>query len=137
MRCSDCNKFVSFDEQDPEIEDISVDDEGSVQANVRIVNACDQCGAELKEATLDMETDDPCDAYRLHLEDVKGEAKDHKLEVEETSSSRTQRSEGKGRGTKTFYGATIDYKVTCGCGKFEHEGTMEDDTQASSMDEMQ
>jgi len=55
MRCPDCNKFVSFEENEPEVESIDVDGDRNVTATVRIVNSCGECGQELKEATLDME----------------------------------------------------------------------------------
>lgn len=55
--CDQCQKFVSFDtEQEPEL-DLSVDDEGVVTGNARIVNTCADCGQELTEATLDVEID--------------------------------------------------------------------------------
>jgi hypothetical protein len=55
-RCGDCNKFVSFEESEPEAEDPEVG-AGAVTCSVRIVNACADCGAGLKEATLEMEAE--------------------------------------------------------------------------------
>lgn len=58
MRCPDCNKFVSFDtEQDPEESNASIDAQGHVAINVRIVNSCADCGTELKEAEFVLESD--------------------------------------------------------------------------------
>ena len=55
MRCPDCNKFVGNEENEPEVESVEVDDEGHVNAEVRIVNACAECGTDLTEATLSMD----------------------------------------------------------------------------------
>ena len=44
MRCPDCNKFVAFDtDVDPEVS-VSVENDGSITGNVRIVNNCAECG---------------------------------------------------------------------------------------------
>ena len=45
-RCPDCNKFVGFDtDTDPEVEVGEIDTEsGTVEATVRIVNNCAECG---------------------------------------------------------------------------------------------
>ena len=138
MRCPDCNKFVSFDEADPEVNTLGIDEDGQVNAEVRIVNTCADCGTELKEITFEMEHD--------HQHDVvnhKGEG--HELSIEEDGSERTSRSgyflKGKfvpkgGRYAKTFYGAKVDYSVQCSCGKLALSGSVEDDAQASSMDEL-
>lgn len=132
-RCGDCNKFVSYDQQDPEVEDLEVSDSGEVTAAVRIVNACDQCGTELRESTLEMSVD-LSERLAGHLGSDEGA---HELAAEETSSERTERQEGRGRGARTFYGAKVEFKVTCSCGELEEvTGDLEDDVQASSMDEV-
>lgn len=134
MRCPDCNKFVAFEENDPEVE-LDVDDDGMVTGTVRIVNACAECGSELKEATLDVEGSVEEEIVKCKG-DPPDEEKDCPLSIEETSSGRTSRAEGKGRGTKTFYGAEVEYEVTCECGKIKVTKQWSDDVQASSMDEM-
>jgi len=58
MRCSDCNKFVSFDDSnDPEADDADVDAEGRVSGTVRVYLTCAECGTELKEANFDLDVD--------------------------------------------------------------------------------
>jgi len=140
MRCPDCNKFVSFDEQEPEVESIEINEDGGVAASVRIVNACADCGTELKEATLDMEWEPPDGTLKDHI------GKDHELSVGENGCERTSRSgylkkgvfvSAFGRYAKTFYGAEVEFSITCSCGKLEAvEGSMADDVQASGMDEL-
>jgi hypothetical protein len=129
-RCSSCNKFVSFDEQDPEVNDLEVDESGHVTVSVRIVNACADCGQELTEFTFELEGD-------VELEKPEGDH-EHELEVEEVSCERTQRQDGKAgtpsRYRRNFYGAELVAQVTCSCG-FEHEVTLQDDVQGSGMDE--
>lgn len=146
-RCASCNKFVSIDsETEPEVESIEVDDEGNVVMNVHIVNNCGDCGDELTGADLEIEVN--CDAYAENWEEhvkEKHEANDEgempegkgpALEVHETGTERVTRTEGKGRGQKTFYGAKVEFEVKCACG-WTATGAGEDDVQASSMDELQ
>src|SRR3990172_2348422 len=119
MRCPSCNKFVGNDEQEPEVESVEVEHDeagtATVTASVRIVNACADCGEELAEASLDLET-------------------------QETSSERTNRSDGKpgtpSRYRRTFYGAKVEASVTCRCGKVSASVTLEDDVQASGMESL-
>jgi hypothetical protein len=161
MRCGECRKFVSFDEQDPEVEDLTIDEEGQITAEVRIVNACAECGTELKSFTFSTEADveSQCEGHTGSTipepegEDEEAEEEEHELQIEESYCERTSRSEGKGRGTKTFYGFKLEANVTCSCGKlgetkkvmkegkeveeFQEGVAVEiaDDVQASDMDE--
>ncbi len=239
-RCPDCNKFVSLEEVEPEVNTLEVDEEGIIEADVRIVNACADCGTELKEYTFDFdgESDDLQSAFEIHKEEMaktwtthepkllkegcpehvegqpcrtcgwegellpplhtdliieeydppqetpqfgkiiasikssnctsliregnqaeldelkqaKVESKPrlpirqmpeyeadktvHELTIEETGSERTDRMEGKGRGARHYYGATINYVVRCSCGEFEFDGTLTDDVQASAMEDL-
>jgi hypothetical protein len=137
MRCPDCNKFVAFDEADPEVDSLEISEDGTVTAEVRIVNNCADCGSELKEATFQLE--EQVDIPEGHS----GEG--HQLEIEEAGAERTQRSgyykkgefvSAGGRYAKTYYGASVSYEITCECGALEISGTLEDDVQASGMDEL-
>lgn len=137
MRCPDCNKFVSFEEVDPEVNDLEVNEDGYVTCNVRIVNACAECGNELKEAVFDIEQENACAEHR---------GKGHELSIEDTGAERTSRSgyfkKGKfvpayGRYAKTLYGVQVGYAIKCSCSDdWTVEGTLEDEIQASGMDEL-
>lgn len=139
MRCNDCNKFVSFDEQEPEVESLAVDEDGNVTAEVRIVNACSECGTELTEAVFNFDA-----AHSAACTEHKGEG--HELQVEDEGCERTDRSgyfkkgvfvpKG-GRYAKHFYGVELSYTITCSCGKLEAiSDTFSDEIQASGMDEL-
>ena len=52
-RCPDCNKFVSYDDGDVDVQSEDVES-GEVRVEVRIVKTCAECGTELKEATLEL-----------------------------------------------------------------------------------
>ena len=150
MRCSDCNKFVSFDtEQEPEI-DISVDDDGVVNGTVRIVNTCAECGTELKEGTFDLEVDlsgaiaDHREEHRQKSDKDGAVAGHTSLEVEDDGGSRFEDSvttdrRGKKitnpRYMKHLYGAEVEIKVTCECGEVFTD-TWRDSLAGSSMDEL-
>ncbi len=126
MRCPDCNRFVAYNQDDPEVE-LEVTSEG-VTGDVRIVLTCEQCGTELKESTFEVSTDDDLTGH---------EGDEHELDVE-ADAEPTTRTEGHGRGTKTFYGYHMTYKVTCSCTPGQPVLSEEwgDDVQASSMDEL-
>jgi hypothetical protein len=52
-RCPDCNKFVSYDDGDVDVQSEDVESD-EVRVEVRIVKTCAECGTELKEATLEL-----------------------------------------------------------------------------------
>lgn len=135
MRCPDCSKFVGLEEGEPEVDDLDVGADGVVTASVRIVRTCAECGTELKEATFDLESQ-PLEEDVLKAHEGEG----HELTAEETGSEMTSRSDGKpgtpSRYRKSFYGAKVEYKITCSCGGLEEEGSFEDEVQASGMDEL-
>ena len=144
MRCPDCNKFVGMDDSnEPEVEDVDVDDEGCVTAEVRIANCCSECGTELKEAQFSLEGQVPLATFRGHVcpdekpeEGVEASESMPLLEADEETSERTSRTEGKGRGTRTYYGVDIVVRVKCGCGEKSEYVKMSDEVQASGMDEL-
>ncbi len=129
MRCPGCNKFVAYEEVDPEV-DLSFDwsgDTPTIGGSVRIVNACEDCGEELKEATFDVD----------ETVEIPTEHKKHNIEVDSVDPERTQRTTGKGRGTRMYYGAEMDIIVTCHtCLKKLAEVHWAADEQASAMDEL-
>jgi hypothetical protein len=132
-RCPDCNKFVALQEEDPEVQSLEVDEEGTVTAEVRIVNVCANCNTELTEYTFSVD-----DQIGLPEPDDDHE---HDLEVEEVSSERTQpdhtppgQKPPPARYRKTYYGFELTVKVTCkGC-DLEEELVLADDVQASGME---
>lgn len=147
-RCGDCNKFVGVDaDAEPEVNDIDVSDDGVVSAEVRIVNACSECGTEMHEYTFNNDNEDVAEAVREHREKCHDEGESGDLSVEEDDSERVERTEGRGRGMKRFYGYHLNFTVTCNCGKttdadsavvdgeFSVSGELGDDIQASYMDE--
>jgi len=129
MRCPDCNKFVGLDsDSDPEVDNLEIDDEGRITGSVLITNNCIECGTGLADAQLDI--------------DVQAEVAEHvskdncSLSVDEKDSpSRETKSDGKGRYTRTYYGARASFLVSCECG-FETETEWEEFVQASHMDQL-
>ena len=131
MRCPDCNKFVGLDtESDPEM-DLEVDDTtGQVTGTVRIVNACADCSSELTEAIFEVDLD-----FEEAQEHLAGLGQSHELELSEDVVTRDARTEGKGRGTRTFYGASATFEVKCACG-LAWSKEWSDEIQASCMDSL-
>lgn len=138
MRCPECNKFARYEYQEPEISDLRVEADGGISGECRIVLACEEDGAELKESVLEIDVD--CgEALVGH------EGAGHELEVEDDGAEATERSDRKpgtpARYRKTFYGAKASFTVTCSCKGLGENGDgvtfeWEDDVQASSMDEL-
>lgn len=140
MRCPDCQKFVSLEFQDPEVESIEI--EGlTVTAMVRIVRVCAECSQEMKEATLEMSAELDASEFADHWDEEKGEPREGcELTVEECGADQIE--EGGGRYKKSYFGAEVSYEVYCECSKsgekskLVHEGTLSDKVPASAMDEL-
>lgn len=138
MRCPECNKFASYaGDETPELESIEVDQtSGTVTAQVRIHKDCADCSTELKEASLELETDLPEAFVTLHCDSETGV---HELVVDETVEPEPiEEYDNPGRPAryqKTYYGATLETTVTCTeCGD-SVTVTLTDKVPASAMDE--
>jgi len=138
-QCPGCNKLAGLEtDEDPDVE-ISLDGT-TVSANMRLVRRSTCCSEDMKEASFEPEEEiDPAE-FEGHV-DEDGEALDgHELDVEEHGIEVTERSEGKGRGLKTFYGVKVDYEIHCSCqkpgDKALYTGSLSDECQASHMDEL-
>lgn len=133
MRCPACNKFVPFDDSnEPEVNGVDVEPNGEVTADVRVVLTCAECGEELKESSLN-----PSETVDLSGHVVpEGEEDDHQLEVADEGAELETRTEGSGRGLRTYYGARVTAKVTCtGC-DFEADVELFGEVRASEMEEL-
>lgn len=131
-RCSSCNKFVSLDDSsDADVGTLEIDEEGNISGDAHIENQCGDCGQEVTEADLELEGE--CKEAGEH---VASEQKGlHEVSVEEEGQNRTQRSTGKGRGCRTFYGVEVECLVSCSCGATFKSVTAKGEVQASGMDE--
>ena len=148
MRCPDCNRFVSFDAVDPEL-NVSLDGNG-ITGDVRVALACSECGQELKEYTFDVsiDVDAEHDCTADEPEDGQEEGEQYEL-VGETAEfladtqteywdkkARKYRPIKNMRYAKTFYGASLDFSVKCvRCGE---EFSVQDEVReaASAFDEL-
>jgi hypothetical protein len=132
-RCPDCNKFVSLELQEPEL-NLNVEGD-SITGQVRLVLTCVECGNEGKETNLDIDLalDHDCDR-----------AEDD-FELVDEAAETTERYQDKDRHGKPiknpryrrhYYGAEITATVCCNkCGKeFEVTETVEE--QASGFEEL-
>ena len=139
MRCLSCNKFVSYDEPEVEVQSGNVSGE-TVNGTVRIVLKCAECGEELKDVELD---------YDLLIEHECKKCKDGETpefeiesEVEGEPNEHFQQNDRHGnpiklaRYRKHFYGADLTGTVKCSkCGeKITVEGDVSE--QASGLNEL-
>jgi hypothetical protein len=67
MKCSNCPQFTAKDTDTEPEGDLDVDDNGLITGDIRIYNACEDCGNELEETTFSVEID-LTDAVRQHAE---------------------------------------------------------------------
>lgn len=144
MRCSSCQRFVSFEEdEEPEVE-VSLSQDGKVTASVRIVNSCAECGQELCDAHFELVGSVSLAKFRGHvcldekpLPGVPEAESIPILEADEEEVERTSRTEGKGRGMRTYNGVKVTVRVKCGCGECQDVVEMSDEVSASEMEECQ
>ncbi len=140
MRCPDCEKFVSFDEPQCDIEDENITDEGQISGSVHIVLPCGECGTELKETNLEFEAeiDHDCaekgDAgFELTMDDpqpfdeYRGKDKKKKDGTVIKAPLRYQ---------KHYYGAEISGTAKCNRCGIEIEFNTKVDEQGSAFDDM-
>ena len=127
MRCPDCNRFVGFDAQDPEVE-LEVDGKGLVTGSVRCALACMECGGELKEANFEVEV--PIDVPEAE------DGHEHSLVVDTTDVTATE--SGGGRYKRNNRGFELSFTVKCeedGCA-FSAGDEASDNLPASQWDEL-
>lgn len=145
MRCPDCNKFVSYDEPEAELNDVSIDGE-SVTANVTVNLNCADCGTTLKSAELSDEVsfDHTCETDPV--EDWDEDAGDDQFEIEDDGdpegTSRMQTTDRHGKPIKShrymkqFYGFELVSTACCKkCGE-SFDVQLSGEEQASSFDEV-
>ena len=129
MRCGSCNKFVSIEIGEPDVQDLQVSGT-EVSTTIRLTKNCAECSTELADYTFEIETsNEELDTHNRE---------ECSLDVEEVSVENTTRTEGKNRGTKTFYGVTLEFNVTCTCqDESVYSGILKDEIQASAMEDSQ
>jgi hypothetical protein len=138
MRCPGCNKFASLNSEEPEVNSIDIDTNGSITCEVRIVRTSECCGDEMKSASFDCGESIPDEIVKKHSGKIEGtEDDEHELEVIEGDVEATE--EGGGRYAKSFYGFNLTFTVRCSCQKDTdpdlYEGSFDDKIAASHMDE--
>lgn len=145
MRCPDCNKFVSYDEPQAEVQSVEADG-NTIRASVRVVLNCAECGTELKDAEIEGEAESGHECKKTAEWEKREKKGVPTLEVEDdgepTADSRLQTTDRHGkpikshRYMKTFYGFTLESEVKCLCCNetFTVETTAEE--QASGFNEL-
>lgn len=134
-KCPSCGKMCSLNFEDPELEDGPAIDGLTVTATVRIARTSECCGDEVKEATFELETDVDAEVIEPHLGEDGDPRDGHDLSVEEDGVDQVE--EGGGRYQKSYFGASLSFKVRCSCqGEPVFEGTVSDKVAASGMDEL-
>jgi len=131
MRCEQCNRFVSLECGDPEVELIDIDAAGNVNASVRFVRNCAECSTEMKDIYIDFEGEVPDPIIQKH------HGEKHELQIEETSCEVGEITGS--RCDKNIFKLTLNFQVVCTCQdrtKPIYEGTLEGSCAASEMEEL-
>lgn len=97
MKCTDCNRFVSFNcESDPDLEDSNIDVSSkeiaedtvevtvTVYAAIRLVNNCQECGKEMADARVELEGES---IFTLPVKEGGYDEGDFEIEGEEATRS--------------------------------------------------
>lgn len=139
-RCNSCHKWAALDLQDAEVEDVEYSD-GHVSFRVAIENNCAQCNLGLTRAEFefDEEVEFAHECPLAKQVDADGEEEHEVPEFEpEVEVNRYEKEvPPKGKVRKKFYGVTCDIKAVCSCGYETPVVTVNDEIQASSMDDIQ
>lgn len=145
MRCPDCSRFVVFEEQDPEVTNIDFI-EGSINGEVRLALNCAECGTELKETLFNFDADvlnelethnEECHTELVTIKDKVKNIDLDNFEIDDPEPTFFSRTEGKGRGLKTFYGYQMTVEVRCTeCDSVVATQEFQDDIQSSAMEEL-
>ena len=100
-RCESCCRFVSLEHGEPEVESIDIDDNGQVEMEVRMARLCAECGEEIREAELGL-------ILQADIPDEYIDANKYTVTIDEPMLDMDERTEGKGRYMKTFFGVHGD-----------------------------
>lgn len=166
MRCTSCNKFVSFDcDNEPEDQgfEVSVQDQSEpftvndkefvtvtleVTGSIRMVNNCADCGQEMAEANLELTGHLDIEVPAVRDESVEGGIRafdDAEFSIDIDSISREdelQRTDRRGkpikkmRFMKHLYYGIVEYMVT-GPGESTAAGTLKDYVTGSDFEDIQ
>ena len=129
--CPSCNKFAGLEMQDPEVNDLSLEEE-TVTAEVRIYRNSACCNDEMKEYTFNTEQELP-DVIVKKMEAIKAKDPEAEFEVEEGSVDQVE--EGGSRYKKSYYGYTLNAVIKHG-DETLGEVELTDKVEASGMDEL-
>ena len=136
-QCPSCYKLCGLEMQDPEVNEVSLDDESqTVTYDVRIVRNSACCGDEMKEATFQGDVEIPSDLL-AKMDAIKKKHPD--VEFEAQDAGVTELEEGGSRYKKSYFGFSLTVAIVANVdGKEEGIGTVEvtDKVQASGMDEL-
>lgn len=141
-RCGGCGKMASLELEEPEVEQIEIDEAGAVSGTVRVYLTSACCGEEMKERSFDFEDED--EEVGRHVHDHQEAGEEYELTVEEEAVEATDRYQTTDRNGKQiksyrymrhYYGFRLEYAVGCSCG-WTAAGEVDDEEQASGFDEL-
>lgn len=149
MRCPDCNKFVSYDEPQCEVQDVDIS-ETTLLATVAIALNCQDCGTTLKDAEVEDETEikhtckpekDRPENWRESADFDEGEQFEVEEQGEPEPNDRLENRDRHGKAIKNprymkrFYGFSLESDVRCRkCGEVFQVPTSGEE-QASAFNE--
>jgi hypothetical protein len=127
---------------DPEVQSLEIEEDGAIDAEVRLCLLCAECGEEMKESVFEFE-DRPAEIARHVLEHNEANT-DYELSIEEDETEASDRFQTKDRHGRTiknfryrrhFYSVELRATAHCSCGA-SFEVSFSDEVQASGMEDL-
>lgn len=135
MRCQSCNKFAAPNFDEPEVNNLDMDLDGTVTYDVRLVLTSECCGDEMKSYNFDGSEPLPEEIIKKHTGVIEGTEDEHELECTEGDAEGTEEMVKR----KHYYGFNLNYTVRCSCQKDSDpdlfEGSFDDKIASSAMEE--
>lgn len=103
-RCEQCQKFVSLELGEPEVDSENIDTDGQIEVSITLTRNCADCGSEMKSYTYELEA-------TAEIEGHKGEG--HTLELELDTPEADEG--GGGRYAKNMISVEVGATVRCSC----------------------
>ena len=108
-QCPSCYKLCGLEMQDPEVNDITYDEDSqTITVDVRIVRVSACCNDEMKDYTFNVDTELPDDLVAT-MAKVKKEHPDVDFDAQEGSVD--QLEEGGSRYKKSYFGFTLNVEI--------------------------
>lgn len=115
-RCPECNKWVSLETKEPEVNSVDID-ELTISTEVRVVRNCVDCDTEMKSMDFNTEKEIEDESWlEVHGPNEDGKYPEGHGDFKISEGSSSMAESGGGRYAKNMIGYDLTVTVTCKCG---------------------